>query len=204
MNAPWPKWSTWQRLAAMAATATATAGGGVAIIVALLWPITDLIATYDVGRVTGPLRTLRFQTARNAARGRMLTLGAGLFAAGALMFTALNFTLSRRAFELTEQGQVTDRYTKVIEQFGSGRIDVPIGGIYALGRIARDSARDHPIVMRSWPRVSARAHTRTGGGRSLAHAIRARTTNAGDTRRHSSCTHRHWPPRHHTRQRAAH
>jgi hypothetical protein len=33
----------------------------------------------------------------------------------ALWYTARNFTLSRRIFELTEQGQVTDRYTKAIE-----------------------------------------------------------------------------------------
>jgi len=88
------------------------------------------------------------------ARGRLLTLGAGLFAAGALIFTALNVVLSRRTvevsrrtFELTEQGQVTDRYTKAIEQLGSDKLDVRIGGIYALERVARDSARDHPTVM---------------------------------------------------------
>jgi hypothetical protein len=90
------------------------------------------LATHDVGPVTGALRTLRLQTARDAARGRLLTLGAGLFAAGALIFTARNFILSRRTFELTEQGQVTDRYTKAIEQLGSNTIDVTIGGIYAL------------------------------------------------------------------------
>jgi uncharacterized protein YjbI with pentapeptide repeats len=91
------------------------------------------------------------QQARDAARGRLLTLGAGLFAAGALVFTALNFRLSRRSFEvtsaLTEQGQVTERYTRAIEQLGSNTIDVTIGGIYALERIARDSPRDHPTVM---------------------------------------------------------
>ena len=70
----------------------------------------------------------------------MLTLGAGLFAAAALVFTARNFTLSR-------EGQVTDRYTKAIEQLGSDKLDVRIGGIFALERIARDSARDHPTVM---------------------------------------------------------
>ena len=53
----------------------------------------------------------------------------------------------RRTHELTEQGQVTDRYTKAIEQLGSDKPDVRIGGIYALERIARDSARDHPTVM---------------------------------------------------------
>ena len=53
----------------------------------------------------------------------------------------------RRTHELTEQGQVTDRYTKAIEQLGSDKLDVRIGGIYALERIARDSAKDHPTVM---------------------------------------------------------
>jgi hypothetical protein len=94
------------------------------------------------------------QAARDAARGRLLTLSAGLFAAAALLFTARNFILSRRTveltrrtFELTEQGQVTDRYTKAIEQLGSEKLDVQVGGIYALERVARDSARDHPAVM---------------------------------------------------------
>ena len=79
--------------------------------------------------------------------GTAFDAAAGLFAAGALVFTALNFNLSRRTFELTEQGQVTDRFTKAIEQLGSDKLDVRIGGIYALERVARDSARDHPTVM---------------------------------------------------------
>src|SRR5215813_6013516 len=55
--------------------------------------------------------------------------------------------LTLRAVELTEQGQVTDRYSKAIEQLGSDKLDVRIGGIYALERVARDSPRDHPTVM---------------------------------------------------------
>ena len=55
--------------------------------------------------------------------------------------------LALRAVELTEQGQVTDRYSKAIEQLGSDKLDVRIGGLYALERIARDSPRDHPTIM---------------------------------------------------------
>jgi hypothetical protein len=54
---------------------------------------------------------------------------------------------ARRTVELTEQGQVADRYTKAIEQLGSDRLNVRIGGIYALEQVARDSAQDHPTVM---------------------------------------------------------
>jgi uncharacterized protein YjbI with pentapeptide repeats len=109
---------------------------GLAIVWALFVPAANWLAQHDVGSVTGSLR----ETALDNARGRLLTLGAGLFAAAALIFTARNFTLSR-------EGQVTDRYTKAIEQLGSDKLDVRIGGIYALERIARDSARDHPTVM---------------------------------------------------------
>src|SRR5216683_1752521 len=106
-----------------------------AIVWALLVPGADWLARHDVGSARGSL-----QAARDAARGRLLTLGAGLLAAGALLFTARNFALSR-------EGQVTDRYTKAIEQLGSDKLDVRIGGIYALERVARDSAKDQPTVM---------------------------------------------------------
>jgi hypothetical protein len=42
---------------------------------------------------------------------------------------------------------VTDRYARAIEQLGSDKLDVRIGGIHALERIARDSPRDHPTIM---------------------------------------------------------
>ena len=54
---------------------------------------------------------------------------------------------AQRTVELTEQGRVTGRYAKAIEQLASGQLDVRIGGIYALERIARDSPRDHPTIM---------------------------------------------------------
>ena len=124
-----------------------TAVVAVAITVALVWPITDLIAVHDAGLITGTQRASQLQSARESVRTQLLTLGAGALAAGALVFTALNTTLSRRTFILAEQGQVTDRYTKAIEQLGSDKLDVRIGAIYALERVAHDSARDHPTVM---------------------------------------------------------
>jgi hypothetical protein len=112
----------------------------VAIIIALLGPVTDLIARHDVSALSPAQRAVHLQAARETARTQILTLGAGIFAALALLFTALNFTLAR-------QGQVTNRYTDAITQLGSKKLDVRIGGIYALERIARDSARDHPTIM---------------------------------------------------------
>jgi membrane protein implicated in regulation of membrane protease activity len=145
--AAWPPGIRW--LAGAAAVVV-----GLAIAWALFVPVADLLAHHDVGSATGPLH----ETALANVRGQLLTLGAGLVALAALVFTALNFSLLRRnseqtdrwqrqTHELTGQGQVTDRYTKAIEQLGSDKLDVRIGGIYALERIARDSPRDHPTVM---------------------------------------------------------
>jgi hypothetical protein len=49
--------------------------------------------------------------------------------------------------QTTRDGQIADLYGKAVEQLGSEKLDVRIGGIYALERIARDSARDHPTVI---------------------------------------------------------
>ncbi len=107
-----------------------------AVVWALFVPLADWLARHDVGSATGALH----ETALDNARGRLLTLGAGLVALVAVGFTARTYRLSR-------EGQVTDRYTKAIEQLGSDKTDVRIGAIYALERIASDSARDHPVVM---------------------------------------------------------
>lgn len=48
---------------------------------------------------------------------------------------------------ITQQGQITDRFTKAVEQLGSDDIAVRLGGIYALERIAKDSEPDHWQVM---------------------------------------------------------
>jgi hypothetical protein len=124
--------------------------------------------------------TAPLQEAHDAARGRLLTLGAGIFAAGALIFTAQNYRVTRRTLEVTEQGQVIDRYTKAIGQLRSKKMDVRIGGIYALERVASDSARDHPTVMEvlaAFIREHSLEHWVPADGGSASN-IRKRTTRA--------------------------
>lgn len=46
-----------------------------------------------------------------------------------------------------EQGHITDRFTKAVEQLGSDHLEVRVGAIYALERIAKDSARDYWAII---------------------------------------------------------
>jgi hypothetical protein len=60
---------------------------------------------------------------------------------------------TRRTLELTEQGQITERFTQAIDQLGATDdegnklFEIRLGGIYALERIARESEEDHWPIM---------------------------------------------------------
>jgi hypothetical protein len=74
------------------------------------------------------------------ARTAVLALLAGGLAVVGAYYTHLSFGLNR-------QGQITERFTRAVDQLGHDSPDVRLGGIYALERIARESHRDHgPIV----------------------------------------------------------
>jgi uncharacterized protein YjbI with pentapeptide repeats len=60
---------------------------------------------------------------------------------------------------LTEQGQITERFTRAIDQLGNSSLEVRMGGIYALERIAKESEEDYwPImeVLTAYVRKNAR------------------------------------------------
>lgn len=48
---------------------------------------------------------------------------------------------------IARDGQLTERFTRAVEQLGNENLDVRLGGIYALGRIANDSQTDLPTVV---------------------------------------------------------
>jgi uncharacterized protein YjbI with pentapeptide repeats len=81
--------------------------------------------------------------ARNDVRGTLVQVLAGGLVATGLVFTA-------RTLDLNRSGQVTERFTRAVDQLGQrepGKLDLRLGGIYALERIARDSADDLPTVV---------------------------------------------------------
>jgi hypothetical protein len=101
----------------------------------------------------------------NDVRSTLLQGLAGLFLAGGLYFTAQTLRLNResaertsamaertsamaeRTYLLEREGQITERFTRAIDQLGDEKMDVRLGGIYALERIAKSSAEDHGPIM---------------------------------------------------------
>jgi len=106
----------------------------------------------------------RFQQENEARRTFAQVIG-GIILIGGLFYTGENIKIAQKSAddsqkaatesrELTRQGQITERFTKAVEQLG--RADIPnkennlairLGGIYALERIANESKEDHwPII----------------------------------------------------------
>jgi uncharacterized protein YjbI with pentapeptide repeats len=52
-----------------------------------------------------------------------------------------------RQLHLNREGQITERFTRAVDQLGSDQLDVRLGGIYALERIAHDSAADQGTIV---------------------------------------------------------
>jgi hypothetical protein len=79
-------------------------------------------------------------TTENAVRTTLLQ-GLG----GAALLLGAWFTW--RQVHTARQGQLTERFTRAVDQLGkTGQPEVTIGGIYALERTARDSPGDQPAI----------------------------------------------------------
>lgn len=132
-----------------------------ALVVIPLWwypPVQE----FELRQVSDPARRIEVESNRlklqNDARTTMLQGLAGL----AVLFGAIvaaqqlrlgrdqlqhNLAASQEQLELVRSGQLTDRFTRAIDQLGTeDQLEVVLGGIYALERIARESSDYRPII----------------------------------------------------------
>ncbi|MGH4028500.1 pentapeptide repeat-containing protein [Actinomycetota bacterium Odt1-20B] len=86
-------------------------------------------------------------------RTMLVAIAAGAIAGVGLWYTHKSHRQTEKLFEhtrekdreqaeLTREGQVTERYVEAIKLLGSANLTERLGGIYALGRIMRDSEKD--------------------------------------------------------------
>jgi hypothetical protein len=88
---------------------------------------------------TSGLSAEQYGKAISDARTAVLqAVGGLLLAAGAIA--------TWRQVRISREGQITERFTRAVDQLGSDKRDVRLGGIYALARIARDSQSDRVTI----------------------------------------------------------
>ena len=83
---------------------------------------------------------------QNDLRTTLLQGLGGLAVLGGAYFAARQLQTGREQLRVALEGQVTERFTRAIDQLGSAELDVRLGGIYALERIARDSPSDRATI----------------------------------------------------------
>jgi len=59
-----------------------------------------------------------------------------------------NIKNAQKTLEIAQEGQITERFTRAIEQLGSNKIEIRLGAIYALERIANESDKDYWPIMK--------------------------------------------------------
>jgi hypothetical protein len=83
---------------------------------------------------------------QNDVRTTLLQGLGGLAVLVGAFYTYRQMQTGRRQLDVAQQGQVTERFSRAIDQLGDENLDIRLGGIYALERIARDSPDDQATI----------------------------------------------------------
>jgi hypothetical protein len=158
------QWLGW-----IAALAVVLLGGAVVVL------LPDTLVTRDAAglSLTGAERV----NAVNQVRTTLLQGLGGVVLVAGVVATWLQLQVAR-------EGQVTERFTRAVDQLGSPEVDVRIGGIYGLERIARDSAADRVAVIEvlaafvrqhaPWPPKASSGDPTVGAGSTTVAQLRTR------------------------------
>ena len=131
----------------------------VGAIAAAVFLLPDYLVGSDLGgRPQNALNAAELLKAKNDVRTTLLQAVAGVILLGGAVATWRQLRLGREQLNETQRqnreqlrvsqdAQITERFTRAIDQMGSTELDIRLGGIYALERIAKDSRDDHGPVM---------------------------------------------------------
>jgi uncharacterized protein YjbI with pentapeptide repeats len=111
----------------------------------LLWKVPQWQA--DAWARTGNADPRELFEIENASRGTLGQILSGVAVLTGLVFAWQQLGQTSDNLRVSQEGQITDRFTRAVDQLGSDDFTVRLGGIYALERIARDSPRDYGPVM---------------------------------------------------------
>lgn len=77
----------------------------------------------------------------------MATLLQSIGALSVLTSAGIGVFLTFKQLQINREGQITERFTRAVDQLGNDSTDVRLGGAYGLQRIARDSKADRDAIV---------------------------------------------------------
>lgn len=136
-----------------------------------------MVVDHDLG--TGHVAPQDRLTAINDVRTTLLQMAAGVVLFFGAYATWRQLRVSQDTLRITQEGHLTEQFGRAIDQLGGDKLDVRIGGLHALRRLAEYSTRDRDAVS---PR-SPRSCGRTSRGLPLGHQHRPSTPTSTRSRR---------------------
>jgi hypothetical protein len=120
--------------------------GAIAVGLLVIAVLVLLVPAWLVPSSVTPAQSQALQ-AQNDLRTTLLQSIGGLFLIAGVVATWRQVQLTRHQLEILREGQITERFTRAIEQLGGDNLDVRLGGIYALERIASSSKVDRGPIL---------------------------------------------------------
>lgn len=123
------------------------AAGGLSIVIGVLLVVPAMLypplPDADLQQVTGADTRIQLQQAQgqlqNDARSTLLQAIAGLL-------VVVGAAATWHQVQVNKDGQITDRFSRAVEHIGNDNVDIRIGGLYELERIANNSPSDRRII----------------------------------------------------------
>jgi len=85
--------------------------------------------------------------AENSYRATMAQILGGIAIGLGLYYTWRRIGIAEEDLKVTKEGQITDRFTRAVDQLGNDKLQIRLGGIYALERISKESKDDYWPIM---------------------------------------------------------
>ena len=123
------------------------------VVVALIIIVLLLIFVPKCQTATIADDVMRLEREDTARRTLAQIIGGAVVLAGAsiawwrLRVAQEELRVTREGLQVAREGQVTERFSRAVDHLGNNSLDVRLGAIYALERIARDSRQDHGPIM---------------------------------------------------------
>ncbi|WP_135613016.1 pentapeptide repeat-containing protein [Methanococcoides sp. AM1] len=121
----------------------------ISIFIALIgFFLIGVIPIYQVSQIDATsISILDLAKLENEFRAAMAQIFGGLLLLIGIYLTWRRISAMEQTVEITQKGQITERFTRAIDQLGNDKVEVNTGGIYALERIANESSEDYwPII----------------------------------------------------------
>jgi uncharacterized protein YjbI with pentapeptide repeats len=111
----------------------------------LLWKVPQWqAAAWAKSSNASPRELFEIENDSRSTLGQILS---GVAVLTGLIFAWQQLGTTSDNLRVSQEGQITDRFSRAVDQLGSDNLSIRLGGIYSLERIARDSPRDYGPVM---------------------------------------------------------